>query len=228
MIEIIKNNGLNIQYLSNWFKQIPCHYNRLNIEEITKTYLFQAIKQNGLALQYSDNAIKNIKLYVLEAVKNNGLALQYASYHLKNNKEIVFEAVKNNSLALQYASKQLQNNRLFLIDCYKNCDKKIKYYNKFIEYFDNIEKNIFDNIFLNENYNILHLVENKINLYNYLLSTKKYEIIYKNEEIHEYIKIKHNILILCFNDLDIDNIYNKDELKLEYQEKFKNINIIFI
>jgi hypothetical protein len=179
------------------------------------------------------------------------MSLQYASEQLKNYYKIIFKAVKNNIFALRFASEELQYNKIFLIDCYKNINKKIKKFHSFLKYFDNIENNIFHNIehFLNEHNDILHLIENK-NFYkylldnneyeiiyknkelheyiiSYLLDNNKYEIIYKNEELHEYIKINKQILILSFNDLDPDNIYDKDELKLEYQERFKNFTLIF-
>ena len=45
---------------------------------------------------------------VLEAVRRNGMALQYASTELKANREIVLEAVRQNGLALEFASEALQ------------------------------------------------------------------------------------------------------------------------
>ena len=46
---------------------------------------------------------------VLEAVKQNGSALKYASEELKNDKEVVLEAVKQDGFALEYDSYELQN-----------------------------------------------------------------------------------------------------------------------
>lgn len=51
----------------------------------------------------------NNKEEVLEAVKRNGMALEYASEELKNDKEVVLEAVKQNDWALEYASKELRD-----------------------------------------------------------------------------------------------------------------------
>jgi hypothetical protein len=36
----------------------------------------------------------------MTAVENNGLALEYASNYLKNNYDVVFAAVQNNGMAL--------------------------------------------------------------------------------------------------------------------------------
>lgn len=53
--------------------------------------------------------LKNNTRVVLEAVKEDGLALEYASPQLQNNKVVVLEAIKQNGLALEYASSELQN-----------------------------------------------------------------------------------------------------------------------
>ncbi len=45
---------------------------------------------------------------VLEAVKDNGLMLQYASEELKSDCEIVHCAVKENGFALRYAAEELK------------------------------------------------------------------------------------------------------------------------
>ena len=53
------------------------------------------------------------KKELLEAVKENGLALKYASESLKNDKEIVLEAVKKDSRASMYMSCRLANDKEF-------------------------------------------------------------------------------------------------------------------
>ena len=75
-------------------------------------------------------------------------------------------------------------------------------FDRFINYF---EYNFIDDEFLNIHYDILHLIKNKEKIYDYLLYNKKYEIIYKNKNIYEYIKINY---------LDSCNIYNKNELNI--------------
>ena len=146
---------------------------------------------------------------------------------LKNNKVFVLKALECSYFALNYASEELKNDKIFLIECYKVNKNIIRCDIEIFSFLDKIENNIFDDNFINKNYDILHLVENKIDLCQYLLDNNKYEIIYKNKELHEYIKINYNILILSLNDLDPDNIYNKDKLKLEYKEKFKSFDLIF-
>lgn len=119
------------------------------------------------------------------------------------------------------------NDKLFLIECYKINIKTINY-NLFIKQFHELERNIFNKTFIEQNYDILHLIINKDNLYNYLLQNKMYNEIYKNEEINESIKIKYNILILSINDINIGNDYNDEKVKLEYINIFKGNEIIFI
>ena len=60
----------------------------------------------GMQLAYL-NKFQGEKNVVLEAVKRNGLALQYASQELKGDRSVVLEAVKQNGLALQYVSPKL-------------------------------------------------------------------------------------------------------------------------
>jgi len=46
---------------------------------------------------------------VLEAVKQNGLALEYASKELQNDRDVVLAAVKQCGEALRYASDELKS-----------------------------------------------------------------------------------------------------------------------
>jgi hypothetical protein len=116
---------------------------------------------------------------------------------------------------------------LFLIECYK-INKKTLYINKFIRKFDNLENGYFDDTFIKGNVDILDLVENKEQLYQYLLDNKQYEIIYQNEEIAKYIKENNNIIIFSCNDLDPEKEYDIDELKEQFITKNPNYNVRFI
>ena len=51
----------------------------------------------------------------MEAVKENGYALQYASEKLKDDKDIVLEAVKENLKAFKFSSRTFKND-FFLKD----------------------------------------------------------------------------------------------------------------
>ena len=63
-----------------------------------------AVQNDGLALKYADDTLKDCKEIVLEAVKQNGLALQYASDALRRDKELDMQAVRNNGYAWQFIS----------------------------------------------------------------------------------------------------------------------------
>ena len=123
---------------------------------------------------------------------------------------MVLAAVQENGKALKFASEELQNNKLFLIECYRINEDTIEE-NNFILLFDELENGDFDDTFIEENVDILHFVENKEQLCQYLLDNEQYYIIYKNEGLLEYIK---------------DN--NNDKLREEFIKNNPNYNVRFI
>jgi len=72
------------------------------------------VKQNGLALEYASNRLKDNHGIVMEAVKQDGNFLEYASDGLKDDHDIVMEAVKQKAYALKYASDRLRNEYWFI------------------------------------------------------------------------------------------------------------------
>jgi hypothetical protein len=84
-----------------------------------RAFVLEAVKQNGLELQFASKQFRNDKQVVLEAVKQDGDAIRYASEQLKNDKDIVLEAVKQNGLALYYASEQLKNDKDIVLEAVK-------------------------------------------------------------------------------------------------------------
>ena len=69
------------------------------------------LTQNGNALQYVSDELKNDKEVVLAAITEDGRALEYASDELKNDKEVVLAAVTQYGRALEYASDELKNDK---------------------------------------------------------------------------------------------------------------------
>lgn len=68
---------------------------------------------------------------VKEAIKLDGLALEYASESLRNNPEIVLLAIEKNMDAFNFASKELKDNKSFLLEvlekqpyCLQHMDEK--------------------------------------------------------------------------------------------------------
>jgi len=103
LLFIIKNQ--NPEICKEAIKQK--HYTLHAIKHIkNKNYnlYLEAVKQNGMALQFVDIQDNTLYQYLcLEAVKQNGLALQFIE---KQTYEICLEAVKQNGLALQFIEKQ--------------------------------------------------------------------------------------------------------------------------
>ena len=69
----------------------------------------------------------------------------------------------------------------------------------------------------------------------YLLKNKKYDIIYRNEQIAEYIKDNYKIIILSLDDIKPitdDNIVTEEkteeEIKKEYENRYIGFQVIFI
>jgi hypothetical protein len=62
-----------------------------------------AVSNDGFALAYASNELKNNKRIVLAAVHNKGRALMCASIELKSDEEVVLAAVENDGLSLLHA-----------------------------------------------------------------------------------------------------------------------------
>jgi len=95
--------------------------------------------------------------------------------------------VKGKAEVILYSSNELLNNKLFLIDCYKSNKLILDMEIKFIELFDNLEHEKYDDNFIEEYANLLHLVSNIDNLCKYLL-INNVNIINKNIHLYNYIK----------------------------------------
>jgi len=73
--------------------------------------VMQAVKQNGLALEFASRRLRKKKKIVIVVVENNGMALQFTSLKIKNDKEVVLCAVRDNWYALVHASENLKSDR---------------------------------------------------------------------------------------------------------------------
>ena len=92
-----------------------------------KATLLAEVKQNGFALEYASQALKNDPQIVAEAVKQTGTALRYASVALQNDPQIVVEAVKQNWRALEYASPALKNDPRIVVEAVKQTGTALHY-----------------------------------------------------------------------------------------------------
>ena len=75
----------------------------------------EKVKEDGNALQYVSDELKNDREIVLAAVRNNGCALGYVSDELKNDREFVLAAVRQNGWVLFYVSDELRNDKEILL-----------------------------------------------------------------------------------------------------------------
>jgi hypothetical protein len=196
-----------------------------------KEFVLAVVRNYGKALQYASKELRGDREVVLAAVQQDGFALEYASKELRGDREVVLAAVQQDGFALEYASKELKEDKKFLIECYRK-NNDIRKYNdfieEFIEEFDKLEKQEYDNIIIKNNIDILHLVKNKEQLCEYLYQNIKYDIIYHNEKIAEYIKNKYKIIIFSCNDINIKKDHGNDELRENFIQKNPNYNVRFI
>ena len=87
---------------------------------------------------------------------------------------------------------------------------------------------------MKENADILNLVNNnREQLYNYLFKNNKYDIIYENDEIAEYIKDNHKIVIFSLNHIEpisnhdieeVTEVVTEEKIKQTYSNTLLKIN----
>jgi hypothetical protein len=90
------------------------------------------------------NIDENNKEVVLAAVKEDGYALQFASDELRDDKEVVLAAVNEDRWALRYASKSLIDDEYFLYEI-NQLRKIIKDGDVYCYLNENIQNNIDEN-----------------------------------------------------------------------------------
>ena len=98
MYEAAKLNGLGVLQAAagpvrKGIGKLPCQ----------REVVLEAVKQNGLALEYAPARFLGDRGIVLEAVQKNGLMLKHAQEPLKRDFAIVLAAVKQHGGALKYA-----------------------------------------------------------------------------------------------------------------------------
>ncbi|MCX6788540.1 MAG: DUF4116 domain-containing protein [Candidatus Jorgensenbacteria bacterium] len=73
-----------------------------------KAMMLNAVRQNGLALQYAKPEIKNDTLVVLEAVKQNPFAFQHASIELRSDFKFLVDVANVAPEALKFAAEDIK------------------------------------------------------------------------------------------------------------------------
>ena len=87
--------------------------------------VINAVKQNGLALYWASPMLKKYRSVILTAVKQNGHALRFC--HRTQDRKIVLAAVKQNGLALVWVSGELRNDREIVLAAVKQNVEALKY-----------------------------------------------------------------------------------------------------
>ncbi len=99
---IIKNDPLALKR-----KLDELHAEALEVGS-EKVRLFEAVKQDGWALESASEYLRADRDIVLEAVKHDGGALEFASEDLQNNLEFLLMVAKINPKALAYAPEDIR------------------------------------------------------------------------------------------------------------------------
>lgn len=76
-----------------------------------RDFMLQAVKRNGLSLQYASDELRSDRELVLEAVKRSAQALTYADRAFRSDKEVMLELVKQNGLDLKRVAAELRSDR---------------------------------------------------------------------------------------------------------------------
>ena len=94
-----------------------------------KNEALSAVRQDGRALKFASDELRNDREVVLRAVVKNKYkwALQYASEELRNDREFFLDAVKRSPYALEYASEELRNDREFFLEAVRQTGDALEY-----------------------------------------------------------------------------------------------------
>ena len=90
-----------------------------------------------------------------------------------------------------------------------------------------LENGQFDDSFIENNADILHLVENKEQLYKYLLNNK-INIVHDNQDLALDIINNNRIIVLSYSVIDPEKEYDRNELKKQHENINIGLQVVFI
>jgi hypothetical protein len=79
-----------------------------------------AIQQEGTAIRYANEKLRNDYDLALIAVRQNGLALEYVSKELQNKRSICLQACQQNGRALEFCSESLKRDKIIITEALEN------------------------------------------------------------------------------------------------------------
>lgn len=107
------------------------------IAKLYDRWLWQALRSAVVAEMISSKAVPawcwTNKEFVLTAVRNDGRALEYASEELRNDQEVVLEAVRRSGWVLMFASKELQNDRKVVLAAVHQDGEALEYASEWLK-----------------------------------------------------------------------------------------------
>jgi hypothetical protein len=117
----------DIDFKNDLFKYNPKALSYRNEWSFDRELVFEAVKNNGSALEYASADLRADREIVFEAVKSDCSALEYASADLRADREVVLAAVKSNGGSLTHASEALQSDREIVLAAMKSDVIAIEY-----------------------------------------------------------------------------------------------------
>lgn len=128
---VIKAINQNPEVLYNYeiydgMSQVEKNFAAQFFDERNGDVILSLLEKNGMELQLFPK-LQDSDLYVQRAVTQNGLAIQFASDRLKNEVDILDWALEQNGLALQYASDSKRKNYGMVLLAVQQNGKALQY-----------------------------------------------------------------------------------------------------
>lgn len=86
-----------------------------------KMVVSEALKNDGLMLEFTGSKLRSNKAIIELAIQNNGLALEFVDEKFKKDKEIIKKAILNNPAAFEFTSIKLRKNKKYVMSLLKDC-----------------------------------------------------------------------------------------------------------
>ena len=87
----------------------------LTLKAADREFVLATVQQNGRALQYVAESLREDREFMLAAVQQDGTALAYAAESLRDDRQIVLAAVQQDGSALAYAAESLRADREIVV-----------------------------------------------------------------------------------------------------------------
>jgi len=84
-----------------------------------KEYVLERVKNDGMALQYASEGLRDDRDVVMKAIENNGTALEYASEELRADMDVVLCAIENDVDSVSFVSEDMWSSKSFVKEAVK-------------------------------------------------------------------------------------------------------------